>query len=216
MIANRKMNASICYAIQNSTLKAICTSEIFTKKAFAYANYSYYRNVSGLVNSTIAQQVVTNVTNATTKNISLTLEAYSGVEQSYAFSARDFCYIGVGYLTGNMSVCGSVSPTMIKVCMQVINERSAVPEQTQSLNYSRAISACAESQEPQICIQAVTLAQAIETKNVSFCGKLSGLTMAMCYGNLAKIENNQSICYLLKNSTQESACLSEIQSNVSS
>jgi len=213
IFANKLANPSVCTYIKNLTSRTICSSEIFANLAFTTNNASYCNNVSNSSNTSITEAVMSNATMPSVVNVSLQLSSYL-FQQGGHISAKDFCEIGVGYITNNLSLCSRVSPYLNQACLQVINSKSA---SQRAVNFTQALQACNfTGSYAKACIDAVLLSEAVKTGNLSICSQMNETSGYVCYEALAKVKENASICSYIANKSISSACMEDVSLNASS
>ncbi len=209
--ANKQLEPSVCDRISNSTIRTICYSEVLAKIAFATKNLSYCANVSNSTNASVINTVMSNATSPSLRNATLQLSGYL-LQPGAALSAKEFCEIGVGYLSGNKSICSVVPLYLTSLCAQIMSTRSA----QQPLNFTQELQACNSAGKYEVlCRQAVFLSEAVSTGNLSICSGMNASSSYVCYAAVAKAEKNQSICHYIANQSLATACIEGLSLNMS-
>ncbi|MGC8547617.1 MAG: hypothetical protein ACP5MC_01270 [Candidatus Micrarchaeia archaeon] len=209
--ANKQLEPSICTSISNGTIRTICYSEVLAKIAFDTKNLSYCANVSNSTNASVTNAVMNNATPPSLRNATLQLSGYL-LQPGAALSPKEFCEIGVGYFSGNKSICSIVPLYLTSLCTQIMSSRST----QQPLNFTQELQACNSAGKYELlCKQAVLLSEAVSTHNLSICSGMNASSSYVCYAAVAKAEKNQSICQYIANQSLATACIESLSLNMS-
>ncbi|MEM3781516.1 MAG: hypothetical protein QXT43_00945 [Candidatus Micrarchaeaceae archaeon] len=217
-IAVKYANASMCSYSANQTEASACVSEVMAKRALATGNAAYCNNVSSSLNSTLVDEIISNVSNASLRNVSIALAGYAArateqlTQQAVSpFSAKDFCALGVAYTSRNVTACEYAAPSLLSVCSGLVSLSSA--HNTTVANFTLELQSCnsAGSYEA-ICREGILIAEAVKTENISLCASL-GSAASTCYGAVAEYTKNASVCLKISNSTLASACAASVYLN---
>ncbi|MEM0147274.1 MAG: hypothetical protein QXR85_02425 [Candidatus Micrarchaeaceae archaeon] len=218
VLAEKYANASMCAYAANQTGDEICISEIMSKRAFATDNVAYCSNVSSSLNSTVVDTIVLNVSNADLENVTLFLVGYAAKSTGQiaqqpvsAYSAKDFCVIGVAYASDNATACKYAEPALQPSCLEILSLKHSANITTS--NFTQELQSCSTMGSYEtICTQSVLIAEAIKTNNGSICTSL-GTAESTCYSALAEYTKNASMCLKISNSTSANACSLAISLN---
>lgn len=207
-IALRLNNQSICSSISNSSLSIACGSIINTRLALLARNAGYCTNVTDLTDKNITGMIIQNLTagsemggNAQYKALESTIYLLPNV----TYTARDYCYTALAAQLTNSALCANVSAgEATNVCEL---QSGAYANTTE--NFTSALAACSYAGTfSKQCVQSVTLAEAVRTRNVTLCSQLQNGLDASCFSLLASTYMNATYCSYISNATAESSCVS--------
>jgi hypothetical protein len=209
-IALRLHEGTLCNGILNDTDRIECTSIIGMENAFSL---NAWKGCSNVTNSSADKNVTTYIINNVTISTGLSAEYNSGISLSalsflpnMTYTARDFCYSEIAAKLMNSSLCGSVSSgRAMDLCILQSNS-SASSKNT--ANYTQLLSSCSQSGIYEQCVQAISLVNAVNGKNVSICSKLSNGLDTECYALLASTYKNASYCSYITDAMKKNACIS--------
>jgi hypothetical protein len=209
-IALRLHEGALCNGITNDTTRVECTSIISMENALSLDSWKDCGNVTGSsANTNVTAYIISNATMwagiSTEYNSSLSLSAMSFLP-NMTYTASDFCYSEMAAKLMNSSLCGSVSSGEARnLC---IMQSNITANSNKTANYTQLLSSCSQSGVYSECVQAISIAKAVNSKNVSACSQLSNGLDTDCYTMLASTYKNASYCSYITNATKKSACIS--------
>lgn len=195
-------NATACSYINNNSLMNACYAKYYYKEAASTGQYIYCNSLTNVPNATIMSDIL-----ATTSNLSRISDAY--IYTQYNITPQGVCYSNVAYVTGNQSLCSSLTGISSQLC----TEPFIAPK---ALNESQLLSSCSSvpSDLYSVCTDGVLTDEALQNKNVSICLSLnqSGFRSS-CISELAAKVDNSTYCSYISNSTLQQVCLSYINAS---
>lgn len=205
--------SSSCAVIGNSSLRNSCDYARIYRTALLGMNASQCNALPSEPNESLVSLLSSagsGITNSTAQEIALT---------TLNFSARDYCYYKSAQVEHNTTLCSSISANTIygnQLCLGAISNFSytlTIPVNITNKTNQTTLCSSLPSQLYSLCTISTAAYNAVVSRNVSVCLKLSNQTISYsCIATLATTYNDSSFCSYINNTVLKDGCYATINS----
>lgn len=221
-LAVRLGDTASCSMISNSTEAMICASSVYFSEAVNNQNSSYCKAVTNTTDHVSVIKILT-VSGSVTNTSSSSQSEFLGLNpllylesEGYSYSAKDLCYYSVASTLGSQSSCRDISNKSLEVmCNSSTSKSTGISNLSENTTGLYSLCIKYSSGNVATCNALVNITRALGSENVSYCSSLSSQAFRnQCYASLARAYRNASYCGYISNSTVNSACVEDINYNV--
>ena len=209
-IARQRMFASIsdCSAIQNSTMRSMCTSIYYNNLALSSRNASYCSMLSNSSDGTVLSAILSD------SNVGSALPSSTLLPYLYFnMTPINFCYYELANMLKTKSLCAYTGSVLSGVCYAENFTASTPAPNSKGINYTNSVNASALcSSVPDyakgLCTYSFIIERAVAGRNVSACYAINDTSYQdSCILSIANKYGNASYCnYITNNYTSQLAC----------
>ncbi len=211
-LAIREQMPSICSELQGGLNFQTCLTAVYLEKAVSGVNATYCGKITSNDNTqlTFTALELSSVESRT---------SYLNVTQALSFAAfgnstvgaRDACYLSIAYLTSDKNYCSNVSSGLATICNVTSTHFKSELSNTSAINSTAFISMCMREESYGQCNDTISYLQAIGTRNVSSCARLSSSYHDQCYYVMSEEHNSTAYCAYIKNTTLNNDCILSVR-----
>ena len=211
-------DAGLCSIISGHNKALSCYSTVYLEKAVYSSNLTACAYIASNNDTNITEYALQNANLSRFPGVDANITTYleKTAFLNATLGARDACYMSLAFSTGNSIYCGYTQGRNLSAsCRLAFSQKSkANTNAISTANFTALLGMCSGQSNQTQCTDGVLYLEAVETRNVSICGKLSQADTYghyQCYYAMAKEYNNTRYCSYITNSTLNSDCVLAVE-----